>query len=372
MLIKKLILKNFRCFSAIDIPFDGRCIVLQGKNGSGKSSILEALHYSCYLRSFRTHVHKNLIKMESDNFFLHVDVEQQLLGVNDTISVGVSTDANKLVKLNGKQIQSYKELVSSYRIVTLSADDLVLIHGAPEERRVFLNYALFLFDPPFLINFKRYRQILENRNSILFRLRNYNSLENKEELEVWSKKLWDESQIIRIARIEYLLNLEKQVNTLLHSYFSKTDADLVVAFEYIDKINYKNCTFDQFWPLFYSTYFSAEQKNGRSLFGVHLDDFSIIFQQKKARIFASRGQQKLIVFLIKVAQLLELGLHSEPGVLLLDDFLTDFDDQRIQECFSALCNLPFQVILTCPTNTSLLKSGLLLSDKIGGFSIVSL
>ncbi len=368
MLIKKLTLQNFRCFETLEIPFEGRCVVVQGKNGVGKSSVLEALHYSCYLRSFRTHVHKDLIKLGTDHFFIKVESEQQSLGITDSISVGFSVKDGKIVKQNDKPVQSYKELIAHYRMITLVADDLILVHGAPESRRDFLNYALFLFNPALLVTFKKYRQILDNRNSILQGLRNRSLKLSLDELEIWSKKLWDESQIIRQARIEYLHNLEVQVNQLLQTHFTSTDANLSIGFEYLDKAKPVTQTFEEFWPKFSATHLETEQQYGRSLFGIHLDDFAIVFQSKKARVFASRGQQKLIVFLIKVAQLLELGLVGESGVLLLDDFLTDFDDQRIQECFATLSFLPFQIILSCPTNPAILNLG----KELGRASVLSL
>lgn len=374
MLIKELTLKNFRCFPALEISFEGRCIVVQGKNGVGKSSVLEALHYSCYLRSFRTNVHKDLITLGNDHFFIQVEAEQQQLGVTDSITVGFSLEAGKLVKQNEKPIQSYKELLVHYRLVTLAADDLMLVHGAPEGRRDFLNYALFLLKPDLLTHFKRYKQIVDHRNSILRGLKNVGQHECLDELEVWSQKLWEESLILRQARIDYLRQLDVHVNQLLQTNFAQTDADLSISFEYVDKAKAiaTTTTFEDFWRQYCPAYLETEQQFGRGFFGAHLDDFVINFQNRKARVFASRGQQKLITFLIKVAQLLDLGMAGEPGVLLLDDFLTDFDDQRIQECFGTLCGLPFQIILTCPTNASVLGSGLALSQESGGFSVVPL
>lgn len=372
MLIKKLVLQNFRCFDTQEISFSGRCVVIQGKNGVGKSSVLEALHYSCYLKSFRTHAHRELIKLGADNFFISVETEQELFGSTDVIAVGYSTHDGKLVKQNEKPIQSYKELINHYRLVTLAADDLMLVHGAPDGRRDFLNYALFLFNPGLLPHFKRYRQILDQRNALLLGWRNHSPSNNLDDLEIWSGKLWEESMIIRQERVNYLKRLEDQVNQLLQLYFSKTDAELAISFEYADKVKQQADSFDGFWAAFSKKQLETEQQFGRSLFGIHLDDFTIVFQSKKARVFASRGQQKLIVFLLKIAQLLELGLAGEPGVLLLDDFLTDFDDQRIQECFAALCSLPFQIILTCPTNPAVLDAGLANSHGLGGSSLVSL
>jgi len=370
--IRHITLQNFRCFATLDIPFQSRCVLIQGNNGAGKSSILEALHYSCYLRSFRTHVHRDLLRLNEDHFFIKITTEAHDLSSCDVMSVGFSPAQGKLVKFNDKPVHSYKDHIDHYRMVTLSADDLQLVNGAPEVRRDFLNYALFLQSPGFLAVFKRYRQILEQRNSILFSLRHSSGLSSNEELRIWTKSLWEQSNIIRVIRCDYLQNLEVTVNKLLAEYFVTTDQDLSVSLSYHDKVAYTEQNFESFWQMYKQKHIMSEQQHGRSLFGVHLDDFSIIFQQKKARVFASRGQQKLIVFLIKVAQMLDLNHLGEPGVLLLDDFLTDFDDHRVAQCLTALYGLPFQIIVTCPTNASALTTGLAFSAREEDFSIVSL
>jgi DNA replication and repair protein RecF len=144
VIIRQLRLNNFRCFANTEFSFDKKFIIIQGPNGSGKSSILEALHYSCYLRSFRTHLHKELMLLGENHFFAHILFDQELTGTNDQIQIGYSSEQGKVVKLNQKPVQSYKELLTAYRIVTLTADDLSLIHSAPEARRSFMNYSLFL------------------------------------------------------------------------------------------------------------------------------------------------------------------------------------------------------------------------------------
>lgn len=350
MLIRRLKVVNFRCFTERLVSFNSRFVIIHGNNGSGKSSLLEALHYGCYLRSFRTHLHRDLITLEKDHFFIQLDVEQEMLGLTDQILVGFSMTAGKLVKHNEKPIQSYKELVASYRVVTLAADDLSLVHGVPDERRNFLNYGLCLAQPALFTELKKYRQILDHRNSLLQTLKGNAFVVRADEFEVWSKKLWEVSQLLKAARIEYLQELEKGVNRLLQTYFQETDAELCVRFFYKEKSGVEEGTFETFWQQYQKKYVDNELSFGRSFFGIHLDDFIIFFQNKKARIFASRGQQKLIVFLIKVAQLLSFkDKHQEPGILLLDDFLTDFDDRRLFDCVRVLQSLPFQIIVTCPT-----------------------
>ncbi|MFA6527706.1 MAG: DNA replication and repair protein RecF [Candidatus Babeliales bacterium] len=343
MLINCLTVRQFRCFTERVFDFQGaKFIVILGKNGVGKSSLLEALHYGCYLRSFRTHVHKDLVADSSDHFFLSVDFNLEQISSRDQLTIGFSEKEGKLVRLNQKIVQSYKELTAQYRIVTLTADDVQLIQGAPERRRDFLNYSLLLARPDLITCFKEFKTILEQRNSLLMQGNVHN-----DELVVWTEKLWYVSQLLQQARIAMLEDIEKRVNLLLATYFSATEGALTVRLAYTIKGG-TDVDFATWWESWQAKQLFTERRFGRSLFGAHLDDVIISFQLRRARVFASRGQQKLIVFLLKIAQTQAISLQGEPAVLLLDDFLTDFDEQRIADCLSVLAHLNVQIFVTSP------------------------
>jgi len=343
--IKKLRLQNFRCFDNQNFDFSQKFIIVQGKNGSGKSSILEALHYACYLRSFRTHANRDLIKLGGNHFFIEIDVDHDI--VSDQIQVGFGNQQGKVVKFNQKPILSYRDLILQYRTVTLCADDIVAVSGSPEFRRDYLNHSLLLIEPSRYGIFKRYKQILEQRNSLLLQIQRSGGL--CDQLEIWSEKLWADTVEIKKLRIEYLEALERRVNVLLSEYFFITEPELQIKFSYISKnINLKDCEFQPFWNNFYKKFNQNEVIFGRSLFGAHLDDFGIEFYGKKAKLYASRGQQKLIIFLIKVAQLFFMSAAGKAGVLLLDDFLTDFDKQNLVFALKLLQKSDFQIFITNP------------------------
>lgn len=350
MIINQLRLNNFRCFKEDIFTFQDKCIIIQGANGSGKSSILEALHYSCYLRSFRTHLHKELMHLGESHFFAQVSFEQELTGTADQIQIGFSGEQGKMVKLNQKPIQSYKELLAAYRIVTLTADDLSLIHSAPEARRNFLNYSLFLADPALASTLKQYRHIVDQRNKLLATYSSRQSSSFHDELFVWTEKMWSASLYLRQLRVNYLEKLEYEVNQLLQEFYSSSDASLRVTFNYVARPAAYDQDFSIFWANFSEQGLAREIKIGRSSFGAHLDDVAITFQEKNARIFASRGQQKLLVFLLKVAQLKITNTTGEAGVLLLDDFMTDFDAQRLERGLRMLESMPGQIFISCPSD----------------------
>jgi len=328
--------------------------LIEGGNGSGKTTILEALHYGCFLKSFRTNRAKDLVSFEQDNFFIQINFEEKQ-GDHNQIQIGVSFEENpkkQLVRFNKNVIKSYRDLIDRYRVVSLAESDLQLVQGAPEYRRYFLNQLLALFEPDFLSQLRKYRQILEHRNQVLMQAGG-NGQSFHAELEVWSKQLWEQSILIQSKRAYYLAMLESEINSLLATQFSSLD--LTIAFIYQPKCNITAKSFASFWKDYQVKKLTDELLWRRSLFGAHLDDFSIIFQEKKARYFASRGQQKLMLFLIKVAivqQLESKGMHVS---LLLDDFLTDFDNARLADCLTLLSKLSCQVFVTCPLKSLIIK-----------------
>ena len=104
------------------------------------------------------------------------------------------------------------------------------------------------------------------------------------------------------------------------------------------KIDLEAPSFDE-WYHEHPSLYHDELLAGRSLFGAHLDDFVIRFQDTHSKLYASRGQQKLLVMLIKMAQVQEITRGEGRLLLLLDDFLTDFDKKRAERCLQTLVGL---------------------------------
>jgi DNA replication and repair protein RecF len=339
-------LKDFRCFDHITIDLNNAIVFIYGLNGTGKTSILEALYYACYLRSFRTHNSKELIALSKSSFFIQLtahDIYNKEL-LDHTISIGFSSN-KKLVKINNKPTVSYKDLLSYYRVVSLTEDDLMLIKGAPEERRLFIDQALLLNNHNFIVTIKEFRTILENRNALLQHERI-----DQEAYFIWTQKLWECTRVIRAMRIDMLKSLEHEINTMLVQCFSD---DISLSFSYQSKKN-SDLPFDSFWSK-NNQLLKEEVIFKRSLFGIHLDDFSITLEGKKTRSYASRGQQKMVVLLIKAAQIKQLTKEKGPVIFLLDDFMTDFDAKKSVSLLTILLTLNCQLIFTSPHSNSPLE-----------------
>ena len=342
MKLTRVDLKNFRCFSAATFDLDAKTVLISGSNGAGKSSLLEALHYLCYLRSFRAASPRDLIQFGSDNFFVKAQFCSALQDdVPQDLQVGFA-QKKRLVKLNQKPIGTFKELLYHYRVVTVTEDDLGLIKNGPDVRRQFIDHAALLENADYAQDVRAFKKVLQNRNNLL--LRGGGSLDSQ---ELWTRQLWERSRVLWKKRTTLLKKLEKKLNQMLAQTFR--DEQLRVKLEYkIKKVDPEN-KFENFMiQCLHKKLFMQEQRFARSLFGAHLDDISIRFQDKRSKQYASRGQQKLIVFLLKIAKLVVLDHSNAPAVLLLDDFMADFDEIRIEKLVHFIGQLPNQVLFTSP------------------------
>ena len=336
VLISSVEIKNFRCFSHIQFDFSAPYVLLEGVNGIGKTSILEALYYACYLRSFRTHIPKELIAFNQQELFIKVTVDTPD-GLSHDIQIGMSHN-KRLVRVDQRPVSSYKELMAYYRIISLTEDDLALIQGSPQYRRLFLDQMLLLLNPEFGQVLKDYRQIVDQRNAYLQQHRR-----DEDTYRALTHQQWKQAQQIELKRRELLDHLFVTVNSLNERFLAD---GYKIHFSYRPK----KVLCDSF-EAFYADHARLKEQEfryGRSFFGVHLDDISITFRDRYSRTYASRGQQKMILLLLKIAQLQILSEMGCPSIFLLDDFMTDFDENRALELISALKSLNCQLIFTSP------------------------
>lgn len=332
LLVTDIVLKQFRCFPEKHIVIDGLMFCLEGDNGTGKSSLLEALHYACYLRSFRTSQPRDLISFGADAFFLQitllVDDEPHLL------QIGVSR-TERVVKFDKRKVSSYKELIDYYRVISITENDMNIVMGSPDNRRDFVDQALSIQDPEMIAILKELHVIVANRTRLFYAEWSF------EHYRIWTDQLIQVSSIVRKKRQEYLSWLSARVLALGKEY---------IGVDFCFSIDYKEAgkefmivSHDDYEYIMYN-----ERRLKRSLLGAHIDDFLITFGNKTTKRFASRGQQKLIVVLLKIAQLQYIAEHFGPPLLLLDDCFSDFDEKIKKSILNLIIQMNVQVVIASP------------------------
>lgn len=356
MKIKSLRLYNFRCFDTVNFNFidneglDKNIVffLIIGKNGCGKTSLLESIYYSCYLKSFKTNLLSEIIAFNKNEFSITVNflnnyhLEEKLF-----ISLDLQS-SKKLIRLNQNKIFSYKDIYNIFRVISINNDDLKLIQEGPNIRRNFIDHIISVIDDNYLKLIYKYKKTLENRNAIL--------LDNNFNLELyylWSEKLLNLSLEISNLRVKFLNELVQESKKIVNLIFNTSEYKIDINYNYYQSYNLYN-NFEEFLK---SKNITLEEKiKKRSIFGAHLDDYQINLLHNKvninSRIYASRGQQKLIVIILKLAQIVLLNNYTsnKNTIILIDDFLSDLDEDKLKLIINILPNFACQIFIASPTN----------------------
>lgn len=336
-------MKQLRCFKNKTLQFDQPITLIEAANGAGKTTVLETLYYMCYLRSFRSHRPNDLVKFGSPGFFCKAefDVTTEDTAIAHELQVGF-TDGTRRVKLDNQRVVSYQDLMSSYRVISITEHDLALISDGPHVRRNFLDNMIMLNNPEYMLKIRLFRAVLEQRNMLLMR-----GARSKDTYDILTEQLYTHTAHIQQERMAALQALSDAMHSLMHEV---PGIEHPIALSYKAKI-LASTLYETKRSDLYALQ-DREMKMKRSLFGAHLDDIEIMLDGKQSKQFASRGQQKLIVLIIKCAQLQLLNKRQGGAVMLIDDFMTDFDLQRINTFIHLFASLNSQLIFTCPITKS--------------------
>lgn len=279
---------------------------------------------------------EELIHHASDTFFIKLEIQEE--SAHHTLQIGVSRE-EKSIKVDGQKIATYKDLLNHYRAITITEDDILIIKGSPDQRRTFLDQAVMMHHPSSAATFKLYRKVLKQRAALLLA-----TSFDASSYELWTEQLWQLAQQITHLRLQLLQDLEQEVQLLIQNFFPE--------FTRISLFYKPACTIQSLeqW-ITLNTY--RERQARRTLFGPHIDDFEILSQGKTAKLYASRGQQKLMAVLLKIAHFSLITKQTgKQAVILLDDFMTDFDDNRAYALIDLLIEKKAHLICTVPTQNS--------------------
>ncbi len=337
MKITKLCLNNFRNYTNTTVEFDDGVNFVVGKNAQGKTNLLESLYLMSVGKSPKNSKEKQLIKFEQDKAKIEVDFKTN--AGNKTITMFLDKTNKKAIKINSLNILKLTELVGILSVVYFSPDEMKLIKEVPEDRRNFLDVSISQFDKPYLYNLLRYDKVLKQRNAIL---KSLNSNQTKiEQLKLFTPQLIDIAEKIIEKRIEFIEKLK---------FFAKNIHKLITIDESLDILysyqKQENLTIKQDLQNQFDKALNKELELGYTCVGPHRDDIIFKINNLDCRQFASQGQQRTVALVVKLS-LMEV-IKQEIGeypVLLLDDVLSELDDERQNR----LLNLTkeYQTLITC-------------------------
>ncbi len=333
MKIRNLHLNNFRNYDDYYIEFDDEINILIGKNGQGKTNLIEAIHYLSVSKSFKTHQNKQIINFDSD--YCKIDANIFSGDRNRDLSIVLSKE-DRRIKVEGQVINKISDYIGYLNTVLFVPDDLSLIKGSPSNRRRFIDLELSKISPMYLYSISKYNYLLKERNKYLKKV----SVLDEVYLDVIDIQLAKIQIDIIKRRNMFIENMNRKMIAI---YKSIIDSNEDISVEYL-------CFTSNIDENYILDLYKKNRKRDilykQTHIGIHKDDIKISFNNQLASMYASQGQIRTIVLSLKIS-LIEI-IKDEIGeypVLLLDDVLSELDDYRKTMLLSIL-NKNIQTFIT--------------------------
>lgn len=323
MKLKSLDLTNYRNCKELLLEFDKSKILIIGKNAQGKTNILESIYFLSCLKSPRTSNNIELINFESEYFKLEADI----LKSNTDVSLyyAYNNEKKREVKVNHTK-STIKDFKSVVKIVLFSTNDLLLLRGAPQDRRDWLDSAISQIYPAYDDRMSKYEKIRVQKNNFLKECAKTGNM-NENLLDVYNEQLSITGSNIIFIRQKYLKEIEKTAIEK-HRTISETEK---LSIKYDSSIG-EHTEIEDIQYAFLEQLEERKQEEIRrcqSCVGPHRDDVLFYINNLEATKYASQGQQRTIVLALKLSELdIITDKTGDEPILLLDDVLAELDDIR--------------------------------------------
>jgi len=355
LIVKSLVLENFRNHIDTKISFSDRFNIIYGDNGQGKTNILEAIYLCASGRSHRTSKDFELVRFGSNFYNINTFVYNG--GLDRDINIKYSLDQKKQISINEIPLKKIGSLMGNLYAVLFSPEDLFIVKQGPQERRRFVDITLSQIMPSYFYNLQLLAKILKQRNMLLKSINSKAGLIDT--IDVWNLKLAEVAAAIIIARQNFAKVLSELAQKQ-HKFL--TVEKEIISFDYncsfqIYEANQKSELIDLYLKQLEKS-ITRDIVLGYTSIGPHRDDYDILINAKSLKLYGSQGQQRSAVLSLKIAEI-EL-INNETGqfpVLLLDDVMSELDENRQKYLMDSIKHV--QTFITCTNDAhfkSLLKS----------------
>ena len=332
MRITQLNLYNFRNYAELSIAPGPGLNVLLGRNAQGKTSLLEAIYLIAIARSWRAGRDSELIHWGTEHARVSAEVarEQQ----NDIeIEVALSRSEKKRIAINTVRQTKLADLVGQANVLLIEPHDEEIVRGDPRARRRFLNLEISQVQPLYCHLLVSYRKVLEQRNRLLRDLQGRGARDGV--LDAWDEQFVNYGSKIldrRLAFVRQIADLARVIHAqitdgseqLETKYASSTDLDGATT---TAELSERLCSR-------LKKLRGEEIKRGMTLVGPQRDDLVFTVNGADARTYGSHGQQRTIALSLRLAELEVMEeTAKEPPIVLLDDVMTDLDEERRAHVF---------------------------------------
>lgn len=340
MIIKQLDVHRLRNLSQLRLHPDPAFNIITGDNGSGKSSLLEAIYLLAVGRSFRTNKTDNLIQFQQNDFALFCRLTDQQQIVDIPIGLQRSKNKSPTIHISGEKQQSLAVLSSYLPVLFMSPDSIQLL-STTKLRRQYLDWGVFHVEHSYIKYWKLCSRLIKQRNIALKQARRYQDIQH------WDVQLQQLAETIHQLRENYVQQIIPYVEARVSSLLQLTGIE----------IRYKpgwNTSVELASQL--AENFNKERQIGFTLLGPHKADIKFNYHSKPAAETLSRGQQKLLIIALRLAQSeLLYQRQQRSAIILIDDLAAELDSQKQQNVLQHLTANHNQTFITAAQHSELFQ-----------------
>lgn len=326
---------RLRNLTGVQLALHPRFNVFFGENGSGKTSLLEAIHHLSVGRSFRLRGSRAIIQHDHPQFTVFGEV---LVPQGGPIAVGVARYRNgkRQLKRAGAAVSGINVLAAQLPLQVIYSDTLRYLVGEPKWRRRFVDWGAFHVEPAFYDAWRAYQTGLKQRNSVLQSAAE--GAASVAHVSGWDKVLSEYGETIDRYRAAYV--------AVFIPAFQAVWAEVVPDVP-VELIYYRGWEEAQTLWVALQSHWTQDMKWGYTRVGPHRADFFAYVQGYPAHHVLSQGQQKLLVYALMLTQALLLQTqYQKPSVLLLDDLPAELDAEKRWRIMKIIARLEGQVFIT--------------------------
>lgn len=330
MPIRQLKISGVRNLQPLDLTLHPGVNFIYGANGSGKTSILEAIVLMATGKSFRTSQLKHVLAHHADRIELMFDIDDEALGQCQLDNLRLKTGDN-LLKLNGSVLTAQTEAAQWLPVQVIEPTTFKLLSGSPEERRQFIDWGVFHVEQKFIDHWKVFRKQLKQRNAVL-------KQKELQWLPVWNQTFSESAAVIDNYRRAYLQRFKPEFERILQ----QLDDSIQVQLAY-----YPGWDRDSDLNDVLNKQQERDLALGYTQSGPHRAELRIKVDKQPAAEILSRGQQKTVVAALKIAQ--GALFQQESGrrtIYLVDDLASELDEKHRFALCKLLEDLKCQVFIT--------------------------
>ncbi len=339
MYLKKISLFNYKNFSEANFDFDNKINCFVGKNGIGKTNVLDAIFHLSYGKSYFNPLAVQNIK-HGEEFFV-IEGEFEKTKRSEIVICSLKKGQKKILKRNGKQYDKFSEHIGFIPLVIISPADRDLIVEGSETRRKFIDTAISQLDPTYLNQLIQYQKTLSQRNALLkyFAL---NQVFETDTLSIYNQQLDELSKIIFEKRKEFLADFVPIFNK--HHQTITSSAETV-------QLVYESQLFEKDLLQLLQESINKDRVLQYTSAGIHKDDLSFEIDHYPIKKFGSQGQQKSFLIALKLAQFEFVKKNSgENPILLFDDIFDKLDETRVGKIIEMVNNSDFGQLFISDTH----------------------